>query len=357
ATSSAGTGPYSASISASRARSRCCWSLLRSASLTSADSPRRPATRRARTTSSASRLSETFSTVMSRILPSYSPRILKYGMRPAHGPVRRTARSSGKSPGCEVTSSVRQEACRSKVRGMARLGERHGSCRGDIHQVGDVHSACGQGGPRMRVIAFVVVACVLVSASPVAAHTPEKLGTVNFPTSCNAAAQAEFVRGVALLHSFWFSAAIKGFEAAGHADPSCGIAAWGAAVAWLGNPLAGPPPKRDLELGAATAARARSMGAGTPRELDYIAAIETFYKDHDTVDHRTRAQAYEKAMGALAARYPQDREAAIFYALSLNITASLNDKTYANQLKAAAILESVFKVEPDHPGVAHYLIH
>src|SRR5262249_4590650 len=150
------------------------------------------------------------------------------------------------------------------------------------------HCACGQGGPRMRVFAFALVICVLVSTSPVAAHGPEKLGTLTFPTSCNAAAQAEFVRGVALLHSFWFSAAIKGFEAAGHADPSCGIAAWGAAVARLGNPLAGPPPKGDLELGAATVARARSMGAGTPREFDYIAAIETFYKDHDTVDHRTR---------------------------------------------------------------------
>jgi tetratricopeptide (TPR) repeat protein len=99
------------------------------------------------------------------------------------------------------------------------------------------------------------------------------------------------------------------------------------------------------------------MGAKTQRELDYIAAIEVFYKDHDKVDHRTRAVAYEKAMEALAARYPQDREAAIFYALALNITLNPNDKTYANQLKAAAILDPVFKQQPDHPGVAHYLIH
>jgi tetratricopeptide (TPR) repeat protein len=209
----------------------------------------------------------------------------------------------------------------------------------------------------MRVSAIATV-CVLLLALPAVAQQPaEKLGTVNFPTSCSPPAQAEFTRAVALLHSFWFQHAIKGFEAAATADPSCGIAGWGAAVAWLGNPLAGPPPAKNVEVGAATVARARSMGAKTQRELDYIAAIEVFYKDHDKVDHRTRAGAYEKAMQALAARYPQDREAAIFYALALNITLNPNDKTYANQLKAAAILGPIFKQQPDHPGVAHYLIH
>src|SRR5262245_3517254 len=208
----------------------------------------------------------------------------------------------------------------------------------------------------MRVVAIALVVCGLLSA-PVAAQQADKLGTVNFPTSCSAAAQAEFTRGVALLHSFWFTYAIKAFESAAQADPACGIAAWGAAVALLGNPLAGPPPPKNVELGAATVAKARSMGAKTPREADYIAAIETFYKDHDKVEHRVRAAAYEKAMEALAARYPQDREAAIFYALALNITLNPNDKTYANQLKAAAILETVFKEQPNHPGVAHYLIH
>jgi tetratricopeptide (TPR) repeat protein len=208
----------------------------------------------------------------------------------------------------------------------------------------------------MRLLSLATL-LVLLLIIPAVGQQPEKLGTVNFPTSCNATAQAEFTRAVALLHSFWFQHAIKGFEAAVKADPTCGIAAWGAAVAWLGNPLAGPPPAKNVELGAATVARARSMGAKTQRELDYIAAIEAFYKDHDKVDHRTRALAYEKAMEALAAKYPQDREAAIFYALALNITLNPNDKTYANQLKAAAILEPVFKAQPDHPGVAHYLIH
>ncbi len=205
-----------------------------------------------------------------------------------------------------------------------------------------------------RVSAIATVLVLLVALSGAAT---EKLGSVNFPTSCNPAAQAEFTRAVAMLHSFWFQYAIKGFEATAAADPSCGIAGWGAAVAWLGNPLAGAPPAKNVEMGAMAVERAKSMGAKSQRELDYIAAIETFYKDHDKVDHRTRARAYEKAMEALAARYPQDREAAIFYALALNVTLNPNDKTYANQLKAAAILDPVFKEQPTHPGVAHYLIH
>jgi len=96
--------------------------------------------------------------------------------------------------------------------------------------------------------------------------------------------------------------------------------------------------------------RAKAAGARTDREREYIAAIETIYKDADRVDHRTRALAYEKAMEQLAARYPADREAAVFYALALNITLDPNDKTYANQLKAAGILEKVFAAQPDHPG-------
>ena len=185
----------------------------------------------------------------------------------------------------------------------------------------------------------------------------ERLGKVSFPTSCSPTAQAEFDRGVAWLHSFAFSDAIKAFQAAAQADASCGIAHWGTAVAWLGNPLAGQIPARRLQEGAAAVARGKTAGAKSQREQDYIAAIETFYKDHDKVDHATRALAYEKAMGALAQRYPQDREASIFYALALNVTLNPNDKTYANQLKAAGILEKVFAAQPDHPGVAHYLIH
>jgi tetratricopeptide (TPR) repeat protein len=189
------------------------------------------------------------------------------------------------------------------------------------------------------------------------AGADERLGKVTFPTSCAPAVQPQFERAVALQHSFWFGEAIKAFNAVAQADPSCGIAHWGAAVAWLGNPLAGPPTPRGLAEGAAAVARARAAGAKTERERDYIAAIETFYKNHDKVDHKTRALAYEKAMEALARKYPADGEASIFYALALNVTLNPTDKTYANQLKAASILEPIFAAQPEHPGVAHYLIH
>ena len=203
----------------------------------------------------------------------------------------------------------------------------------------------------------ILAGATLLAATGASAHGPEKLGKVNFPTSCAPAVQPEFERAVALLHSFWFQPAIKGFATVAQTDPSCGIAHWGAAVAWLGNPLAGPPVARGLAEGSAAVARAKAAGAKTPREQDYIAAIETFYKDSDTVDHRTRAVAYEKAMEALAQKYPSDLEASIFYALALNATLNPADKTYANQLKAAAVLEKAFATYPEHPGVAHYLIH
>jgi len=214
---------------------------------------------------------------------------------------------------------------------------------------------------RCRTVIVAAAMAALVTAGSGLAQTAstqgEKLGQVRFPTSCSTAVQPQFDRAVALLHSFWFGEAIKGFQAVAQADPSCGIAHWGAAVTWLGNPLGGPPVARGLQEGSAAVARAKAAGAKTQREQDYIAAIEAFYKDHDKVDHRTRAVAYEKAMEALAQRYPQDREASIFYALALNITLNPADKTYANQLKAAGILEKVFADQPDHPGVAHYLIH
>jgi hypothetical protein len=208
---------------------------------------------------------------------------------------------------------------------------------------------------RYRTAVLAALASLVIAGTPAA--QVEKLGKVSFPTSCSAAVQPQFERAVALLHSFWFGEAIKGFQAVAQADPGCGIAHWGAAVAWLGNPLAGPTVARGLQEGTAAAARARAAGAGTDRERDYIAAIEAFYKDHEKVDHRTRALAYEKAMEALVQKYPQDREAPIFYALALNITLDPSDKTYRNQLKAAGILEKVFADQPDHPGVAHYLIH
>ncbi len=191
------------------------------------------------------------------------------------------------------------------------------------------------------------------------AHTPpegtERLGTVNFAVSCRS--QAEFNRAVALLHSFWFQPADKAFRDIAAKEPSCGMAWWGVAMVMLGNPLAGAPTAQGLKIGLDIVEKAKAAGARTERERAYIAAIEAFYRDGDKVPHRQRALAYEKAMERLAAEYPADSEAKIFYALALNITFDPRDKTYKNQLKAAGILGAVFKAQPEHPGVAHYLIH
>jgi len=207
--------------------------------------------------------------------------------------------------------------------------------------------------------ALLVLGLATLTAGPIRAQgkTAERLGTVRFVTSCASAVQPQFDRAVALLHSFHLDAAVGAFTEVATADPACGMAHWGVAMAWLGNPLAAPPSARGLKEGWAAVEKAKAAGAKTPRELEYIAAIETLYRDADKVDHRTRALAYEKQMEQLSARYPTDREAAVFYALALNITLDPNDKTYANQLKAAGILEKVFAEQPNHPGVAHYLIH
>jgi tetratricopeptide (TPR) repeat protein len=211
-----------------------------------------------------------------------------------------------------------------------------------------------------KVVAVLLVLVALLWAGPALTQQApggEKLGTVHFKTSCTPAAQVQFDRAVALLHSFWLPAALKAFTGVADTDSSCAMAHWGVAMVRLGNPLAGVQSAEALNAGAEAVQKARAVGAQTARERDWIAAIETFYRDHDKVDHRTRALAYEKAMERLAARYPEDREASVFYALALNMTAVPTDKTYANQLKAAGILEKVFAEQPNHPGVAHYLIH
>ena len=204
-----------------------------------------------------------------------------------------------------------------------------------------------------------------LGAGPAAAHDdpkqaagrpPEQLGKVTFPTSCDPKVQAKFERGVALLHSFWFPEGRKAFLEVLEADPSCSIAYWGLGVNRLLNPFGGQPVENVLLEGQAAVEKGLAISAKTPRERDYLEAIAAFYA-RDRAPWRERGLRYEKAMEELARRYPQDTEASIFYALALNIAADLNDKTYARQLKAAAILEPIFAAHPDHPGVAHYLIH
>ena len=210
---------------------------------------------------------------------------------------------------------------------------------------------------------FAVVAAATAAAGicfAQSAHAQEesdqRLGTVHFQTSCNETAQRRFDRAMRYQHSFWYRQAKEIFEDAAKADPECGIAYWGVALTLLNNPH-NPPPAPNLPLGLAAIQKAQAVGARTERERDYIDALARMYVDYDKVDHRTRVAAYLKAMEMLAGRYPDDDEAQIAYAITLNVAASPSDKTYSNQLKGAAILEPIFKRQPRHPGVAHYLIH
>src|SRR5215469_6823192 len=203
--------------------------------------------------------------------------------------------------------------------------------------------------------------CAALAAPVVAQHEhpagdPGRLGKVNFPVSCDPAVQSQFSSAVAMLHSFWFEKASETFAAVGEKDPTCGMAYWGIAMTHWHQIWEAPGPA-DLKAGKAALERADAAGAKTQRERDYIAAIETYYRDSDKLDHRTRALAYETAMDHLQARYPEDHEAAIFYALALLAAAPPEDKTYVNQRKAGAILEPLFAEQPEHPGIAHYIIH
>ena len=186
--------------------------------------------------------------------------------------------------------------------------------------------------------------------------TDQKFGTVHFATSCNETAQRRFDRAMRYQHSFWYRESKEIYEETLKADPECGIAYWGIALSLLNNPH-NLPPDSNLPLGLAAVQKAKAVGAKTQRERDYIDALAVMYVDYDKTPHAERVQSYLKAMEALAAKYPDDDEAQIFYAITLNVAASPADKTYANQLKGAAILEPIFKRQPRHPGVAHYLIH
>jgi hypothetical protein len=186
----------------------------------------------------------------------------------------------------------------------------------------------------------------------------EKLGSVNFAITCNEKAQKDFNRAVALLHSFQFSRAIDGFNLVLQDDASCGIAYWGIALSDWSNPFApGIKASSQLKLGRDNAARGERVGAKTERERAYVMAVGRLYRDYEKTPQPARLLAYRDAMADVAAKYPQDGEAQIFYALALAASEDPADKTYADRLKAGAILEKLFAQEPSHPGLAHYLIH
>jgi tetratricopeptide (TPR) repeat protein len=217
-------------------------------------------------------------------------------------------------------------------------------------------------GNRVRVIlavAAVVALSYLPAARAQAGDKPSsgtKVSDVNFPISCGVAAQQKFNQAVWILHSFWYDEAVKAFTAVTAIEPDCAMGYWGVAMShWY--PLWYPPNAAALKAGSEAVEKAVAAKPKTDRERDYIAAIATFYRDNDQVDHRTRAVAYEKAMEQVHLKYPDDREAGVFYSLALLATAPPTDKTYANQKKARVILEQVRAELPNHPGVAHYLIH
>ena len=190
-------------------------------------------------------------------------------------------------------------------------------------------------------------------AGPAAAKAS---GEVNFEISCGPGVQKTFKEAVWTLHSFWYPEALKGFTTVTEAEPGCAMGYWGVAMSYW-YPLWFPPSPAALKAGAEAVEKAVAAGPKTERENDYIAAIAAFYRDSDKLDHQTRAVAYEKAMEQVYLRYPEDREAAVFYGLALNASALPTDKTYANQRKAAEILNKVWAEQPNHPGVVHYLIH
>ena len=187
----------------------------------------------------------------------------------------------------------------------------------------------------------------------------DQVGTagVSFLTSCAPALRQDFNRAVALLHSFWFAQAIAGFEGVAAKDPGCAMAHWGVAVSRWGNPFAGLRTPQQLELGRAAIQRAQATGKPTPRERAYIAAAAELFTSSDAATQRARILAYEKGMERVVQEFPGDMEARIFYALAINQTALASDKKYSQQLKAAAILEPLYKEHPKHPGLAHYIIH
>src|SRR5215203_1160669 len=206
----------------------------------------------------------------------------------------------------------------------------------------------------LSVVAGLVAAGLAGSAS---AQSDEKLGKLSFSISCDPLVQADFERGVAMLHSYWFNYARKTFEGILQKDPSCAMAYWGIAMDLLGNTLATTPSRAEAQAGWEALEKARAAGVKTQRERDWIEALGAYYREHDKIPVDARLAAYNTAMERMVQRYPDDYEARVFYALTLQAAASHADTTYTDQLKSAAILEKLYDQNPQHPGVTHFLIH
>jgi tetratricopeptide (TPR) repeat protein len=200
---------------------------------------------------------------------------------------------------------------------------------------------------------LIIVCCALVAMTQ---QQTRHLGTVHFPISCRSESQAAFNRALALLHSAWVQEARKGFALLTETDPECAVACWGIAVSLVASPLRLPLSPVALQEGWAAVVQAKRLGGPTPREQEYIDAVEVFFKDPDRLGRPGRELAYEQAMTQLSRRYPEDREATIFYALALLMRLMPFDAANASRLKAAGILEQTLIEQPDHPGVRFYLL-
>ncbi len=209
-----------------------------------------------------------------------------------------------------------------------------------------------------RILLIVALTAPFPAAQETHDHAPpQKLGKVSFPTSCAPAVQHQFEQGVALLHSFAYTAAEKAFQSVAKLDPQCAMAHWGIAMTYY-HQLWEPPISPDkISIAQAEIQRAQQIGPRSERERQYIHAASLVYEKAATVPYPARALHYEAAMSALAAKYPQDVEAQVFYALALLSNAPPTDKTHAKQKQAAALLEPLDRSYPDHPGIPHYLIH
>jgi len=217
-----------------------------------------------------------------------------------------------------------------------------------------------------RTTCLAALAAALLAPPLLAQHdhgrSAEQLGRVDFPISCNAEAQQRFTRAMALLHSFWWEQGQPAFEAVADADSTCALAYWGMAVNAWGNPFAGGPggnagKGEPLRRGAAFAERALALGAATARERGFLAAGAALYRGSDSIPNTRRLQAYSDTLARVYHDFPADPEVAIYYALSLVETAPKTDTTFARQKRAAAILNPLFQRFPEHPGLAHYIIH
>lgn len=209
----------------------------------------------------------------------------------------------------------------------------------------------------LTMLAAVALAILPAGAAAQDHQHDDKVGTVNFPVACNAEAQTRMNNAVAMLHSFWFPEARKTFETVVQADPGCGIAYWGVALTHFGNAIAYGGPPASQAAGWEAVQKATSAGARNDRDRAYINAAATLFRDYDKVDNRTRMQAYERAMQGVVDRFPGDTEARIFHSVIMVANAPPTDLTFSQQKKAAEVLTALYKQQPNHPGLAHYIIH